>query len=221
VTVYPADIIGKTIDFVKSKSEGESSGHDWWHIFRVHKMAVILAKKECADLFVVELASLLHDLDDWKFNDPDSRRAEAWMQQCRMDKITIEKVVDVIAKVSFKGAGEANKADTIEAQVVQDADRLDAIGAIGIARAFAYGGYKNREIFQPDVAPELHGNFDAYQKNQSHTINHFYEKLLLLKDRLNTASAKKLAERRHQFLTDFLTEFHYEWNFNENSGDQK
>jgi len=221
VAGYSADIITKTIDFVKSKSEGESSGHDWWHIYRVHKLAVYLAKKENADLFIVELASLLHDLDDWKFNDPDSRQAVAWMQQSHLDKVTIEKVSDVIAKVSFKGAGEANKADTIEAQVVQDADRLDAIGAIGIARAFAYGGYKNREIFQPDIAPELHDNFDAYQKNQSHTINHFYEKLLLLKDRLNTASAKKLAERRHQFLEDFLSEFHFEWNFNEFSGDQK
>jgi len=221
VTVYSEDIIAKTIDFVRSKSEGESSGHDWWHIYRVHKLAVYLAKKEKADLFVIELASLLHDLDDWKFNNPDSCQAVDWMQQCNLDKDTIEKVMDVIAKVSYKGAGEANKADTIEAQVVQDADRLDAIGAIGIARAFAYGGYKNREIFQPGITPELHGNFDAYQKNQSHTINHFYEKLLLLKDRLNTSAARKLAEKRHQVLEDFLTEFHAEWNFNEFSEDQK
>jgi uncharacterized protein len=221
VTVYSADIIFKTIDFVKSKSEGESSGHDWWHIYRVRKMAVYLAKEEKADIFVIELASLLHDLDDWKFNTPDSCQAVDWMQKCALDEVTIEKVMDVITKVSYKGAGEANKADTIEAQVVQDADRLDAIGAIGIARAFAYGGYKNREIFRPGISPELHGNFDAYQKNQSHTINHFYEKLLLLKDRLNTSAARKLAEKRHQVLEDFLTEFHSEWNFNEISEDQK
>lgn len=221
MTEYSENIIGKTVDFVRSKSEGESSGHDWWHIYRVHKLAVYLAKKEKADIFVIELSSLLHDLDDWKFNNPDSCQAIDWMHRCGLDNETVEKVIDVISKVSYKGAGEANKADTIEAQVVQDADRLDAIGAIGIARAFAYGGYKNREIFQPDITPELHGDFVAYQKNQSHTINHFYEKLLLLKDRLNTSAAKKLAEKRHQVLEDFLAEFYSEWNFNEFSEGQK
>lgn len=218
---YSAYIISKTADFVKSKSLGESSGHDWWHIYRVHKLAVYLGKQERANLYIVELAALLHDLDDWKFNATGSSHAADWLMQCGVDLGTIQNIVCVIGQVSFKGAGETNRAETIEAKVVQDADRLDAIGAIGIARTFAYGGFNKSEIYNPDDKPGLHENFEAYKKSQSHTINHFYEKLLLLKDRLNTETAKKLSEKRHQFLEDFLSQFYAEWNFNGNPDDQK
>ncbi|HNW88926.1 MAG TPA: HD domain-containing protein [Bacteroidales bacterium] len=211
---YPEEIISKTTDFVKSKSLGESSGHDWWHIYRVHKLAVYIAKQEKADLYIVELAALLHDLDDWKFNAPGSAHAADWLAQCGLETETVQKITSVIGQVSFKGAGEKNMAVTLEAKVVQDADRLDAIGAIGIARAFAYGGYNKSELYNPDEMPALHENFEAYKKSRSHTINHFYEKLLLLKDRLYTETAKKLSEKRHQFLEDFLSQFYAEWNFN-------
>lgn len=221
MAVYSEDIIAKTIDFVKSKSEVESSGHDWWHIYRVHKMALYLAKKEKADLFIVELSALLHDMDDWKFNKPDSCHANDWLNLCKIDPSIKEQVVSTISCVSFLGAGEPNSAVTKEAQVVQDADRLDAIGAIGIARAFAYGGHKNRKMYQPGVAPLLHKNFNEYQKSQSNTINHFFEKLLLLKEKMNTSTAKELAEKRHKILENFLTEFFAEWNFNDLSANQK
>jgi len=213
VSIYSSEIILRTIDFVRSKSEGESSGHDWWHIYRVHKLAVYLAKKENADLFIVELAALLHDLDDWKFNESGSQQALEWLNKCNIQEETIIKILSMIEQVSFKGAGESDKTDTLEARVVQDADRLDAMGAIGIARAFAYGGFKNRELFNPDIKPEIHENFEAYKKSCGHTINHFYEKLLLLKDNLHTASAKILAEERHLFMEEFLSQFYKEWDF--------
>ncbi|HNX06174.1 MAG TPA: HD domain-containing protein [Bacteroidales bacterium] len=221
MAAYPDDIIKKTLDFVKSSSVGEASGHDWWHIYRVHNMAVYLARKERAELFVVELAALLHDIDDWKFNAQGSCKAHAWLTQCGLPENIIQQIVEVIDTVSYKGAGEPNQATTIEAQVVQDADRLDAIGAIGIARTFAFGGSHGREIYNPHCPPLLHANFDAYKKNQSHTINHFYEKLLLLKDRLNTDTAKAMAAERHAFLETFLAEFFAEWNFNAGSETQK
>jgi len=221
VAVYPEDIIAKTIAFVKSETAGEPSGHDWWHIYRVHKMAVYLAAKENADIFIVELAALLHDLDDWKLSESGSCHAFNWLCACGLDSHTIEQITHVIGQVSFKGAGETIKPDTIEGQVVQDADRLDAIGAVGIARAFAYGGYKNRELFHPDVPPGYHADFDAYKSKHSHTINHFYEKLLLLKDRMNTISAKQLAEHRHIILEGFLIEFYAEWYFNDRMEAQK
>ncbi len=221
MTYSKGDIITKTVSFVRSKSEGESSGHDWWHIYRVHRMAKYLAIAEKADNFIVELAALLHDLDDWKFNHDGSNNAAEWLQKSGLDQRLIMKVMEVIEQVSFKGAGQDTHAETIEAQVVQDADRLDAIGAIGVARAFAYGGYKHRELYRPDVLPVLHNDFEAYRNNQSHTINHFYEKLLLLRDRMNTATAKKLAGKRHQFLEFFLSEFYEEWNFPADTVDQK
>lgn len=213
MSIYSSEIILRTIDFVRSKSEGESSGHDWWHIYRVHKLAVYLAKKENADLFIVELAALLHDLDDWKFNESGSQQALEWLNKCDIQEETAHIILSVINQVSFKGAGESDKTDTLEARVVQDADRLDAMGAIGIARAFAYGGFKNRELFNPDIRPGIHENFEAYKKSCGHTINHFYEKLLLLKDNLHTASAKILAEERHLFMEEFLSQFYKEWDF--------
>jgi uncharacterized protein len=212
------NIISETTRFVRSASTGESSGHDWWHIHRVVKLAVYLAEKEKADMFTVRLAALLHDVDDWKFNGSGSQNAENCLRCLHLDEKTIQQVLLIITQVSYKGAGEDTTPDTLEARVVQDADRLDAIGAIGIARAFAYGGSKNRQMFDPDVLPVMHTNFEAYKTTVSHTINHFYEKLLLLKDRLYTASAREFAKKRHAFMEDFLANFFEEWFlFEENS----
>jgi uncharacterized protein len=208
-------IIEKTREYVMREFSGEGSGHDWWHIYRVHKLSVYIAKKENADLFPVEMASLMHELDDWKFNAEGSDKTGHWLQQCQLGNNDIKKIKQIISKVSFKGAGEKSTGLTLEEMVVQDADRLDAMGAIGIARAFAYGGFKNREIYNPDIQPVLHKNFSEYKKSQSHTINHFYEKLLLLSGRMNTATAESLAAKRHQFIEKFLKEFFNEWNFNE------
>ena len=211
-------IISKTIGFVKKRCQGDSSGHDWWHVFRVHKLACYLAQQEQANLFIVEMAALLHDVDDWKFNEMDSQHAAAWLKTCGIDELSCEKILIVIGQVSFRGAGTTDDTNSIEAMVVQDADRLDAMGAIGIARAFAYGGSKNRMIYNPQQTPVLHSNFEEYKKSDSHTINHFYEKLLLLKDRLKTPTARGLASQRHEFMEQFLDQFHNEWYF---SGDQK
>ncbi|MEI6853468.1 MAG: HD domain-containing protein [Bacteroidota bacterium] len=215
LTQTQQNMIAQTIAFVKSGSAGESTGHDWWHIYRVEKLALYLAEKEKAELFLVRLAALLHDVDDWKFNAIGSAHAENWLKSLDVDAETIEKVVHIIAQVSYKGAGEDTMPDSIEARVVQDADRLDALGAIGIARAFAYGGSKNREIYDPEVLPVMHADFEAYKTKVSHTINHFYEKLLLLKDRLHTSAARELAEKRHAFMEEFLKNFFEEWNFEE------
>ena len=204
-------IVAETAEFVKRESAGESSGHDWWHVFRVRNMALHLARTEQADAFLVEMAALLHDVDDWKLGHAKSGKAKLWLLKCELQPETVENITDIIEQVSFKGAGEENRAVSIEAKVVQDADRLDAIGAIGIARTFAYGGSKNREIYNPEVKPVFHADFDAYKKNQSHTINHFYEKLLLLKDKLNTTTAKEIAAERHDFMTAFLKQFYKEW----------
>ncbi len=191
-----AVIIKKTAAFAKQKLSGEGSGHDFWHVYRVWKMAVYLAKKEKADLFTVQLAALLHDIADWKFNDNDkegSILSKKWLQTLQVDDEQINKVCNIIDRVSFKGAGVVNKIESIEGMVVQDADRLDAIGAIGIARTFAYNGFRQREIYNPDIKPKFHKTFASYKKNNSTAINHFYEKLLLLKDLMNTRTAKKIA----------------------------
>lgn len=188
--------ITKTVDFIKNRFSGESSGHDWWHVYRVWRNAVYIEKFEKADLFVIELASLLHDLDDWKFSDKqpnhDPQQARRWLEQLEVDKTTIVHVCQIISDISFKGAGVTSKMNSIEGKIVQDADRLDTIGAIGIGRAFAYGGAIGRIMYDPTIKPTRHHSFEQYQLNQSHTINHFYEKLLLLKDLMNTATAKKL-----------------------------
>ena len=174
-------------------------------------MALHLVRLEGGDMFLVEMAALLHDVDDWKLANAESGKAKQWLKKCELQPETVEKITAIIEQVSFKGAGEENRAATIEAKVVQDADRLDAIGAIGIARTFAYGGSRNREIYNPEVKPVFHTDFDAYKKNQSHTINHFYEKLLLLKDLMNTKTGKKMAEERHEFMKQFLDRFFNEW----------
>ncbi|MCR9133323.1 MAG: HD domain-containing protein [bacterium] len=205
----------KTEQHVREKLEGEGSGHDWWHIHRVRNTALTLAKEEKADIFVVELAALLHDIADHKFHDGDEtigpRVAGAWLEQLQVDEFVINHVKEIIRDVSFKGAGVKTPMRTIEGKVVQDADRLDAIGAIGIARAFAYGGYKKRELYNPEHSPTEHSSFEAYKSDTGPTINHFYEKLLLLKDRMNTRTGKRIAEERHQFMELYLDRFFNEW----------
>ena len=163
----------------------------------------------------MELAALLHDIADWKFNDGDEsagpRQAAAWLNKNGVDPGLVDEVCEIISTLSYKGAGVATPMRTIEGKIVQDADRLDAIGAVGIARTFAYGGYKNRLMYHPEEAPVMHESFEHYKNNKGHTINHFHEKLLLLKDRMNTESAKNLAEQRHLFMENYLDRFHKEW----------
>ena len=208
-------IIDKTCRFVEEKLAGEGSGHDWGHIYRVWNLAKNIAGQEGANLMVVELAALLHDIADWKFHDGDENKgpqmAEQFLAANHVERRVIDPVIEIVASISYKGAGVPTPMKTLEGKVVQDADRLDAIGALGIARTFAYGGYKNRLIYHPEEKPVLHQSFDDYKKNQGHTINHFYEKLLLLKDRMNTASGKRLAEARHQFMQAYLDQFYREW----------
>lgn len=212
------DIITHTADHVRDLMQGESSGHDWWHIYRVWQTSLYIAHHESVDSNVVQLAALLHDIGDWKFHAGDEsvgpRLAREWLESLGVDEGTIAHVCTIIANLSFKGAAVNPAPLSTEGQVVQDADRLDAIGAIGIARAFAYGGAKGREMHDPDAAPILHTSFEQYKSSTGTTINHFHEKLLLLKDRLNTATARQLAEQRHGFMVEFLAQFNAEWNIN-------
>jgi len=208
------DIIQKTSEYIKQEFGDDTSGHDWWHIYRVWKNATTICRHEKADTFVVELAALLHDLDDWKFNeskDETPLRAKTWMEQCNVEPGVIEQVCEIITNISYKGANVENKMKSIEGFIVQDADRLDAIGAIGIGRAFAYGGYKNRPLYDPETPNQMHVSFEEYRNSKSATINHFYEKLLLLKDMMNTATAKRIAEQRHKIMLNFLDQFMNEW----------
>lgn len=211
-------IIDKTCQFVEQKLAGDGSGHDWWHIYRVWNLAKNIAAQEKANLRIVELSALLHDIADWKFHDGDDSKgpqmAEQFLKENQIEREVIDSVVEIVATISYKGAGVATPMKTLEGEVVQDADRLDAIGAMGIARTFAYGGNKNRLMYHPDEKPVMHQSFDDYKKNTGHTINHFYEKLLLLKDRMNTVSARKMAEGRHQFMQAYLDQFYEEWDGN-------
>jgi uncharacterized protein len=208
-------IINKTAEFVKVTLSGQDPGHDWWHVYRVWKNSILIVKNEKADMFVVELAALLHDIADWKFHggsdDIGHQMAREWLEKNSVNEIIISHVCQIIKDVSFKGAGVENKIKTLEGMIVQDADRLDAIGAIGIARSFSYGGHKGRELYNPKIKPVKHKTFEQYKKNNGPTINHFYEKLLLLKDMMNTATAKKIAEHRHKVMEGFLKEFLQEW----------
>jgi uncharacterized protein len=207
-------ILKQTEEHIKNKLSGEGSGHDWWHVYRVWKNAIHIGKHENVTLFVVQLAALLHDISDWKFNDGDDdigpKLAREWLEKMQVEEAVISHVCEIIKEMSFKGAGVRTPMRTKEGMVVQDADRLDAIGAIGIARTFAYGGHKNREIYNPNVKPELHDSFDKYKNGTGPTINHFYEKLLLLKNLMNTKTAKKIAEERHKFMEQFLDRFYKE-----------
>jgi uncharacterized protein len=210
------EIISVTAEYVKSTLLGEGTGHDWWHIDRVWRMAKRIGEVEGADLLVVELAALLHDIADWKAHDGDSSigptKAMDWLRSHNVEAHITEHVGQIIAGISFKGAHVAQPTLSLEGKVVQDADRLDAIGAIGIARAFAYGGSKGRALYDPDNKPMDHRTADSYLKNQGTTVNHFHEKLLLLKDRMNTATGRRIADRRHDFMETFLARFHEEWN---------
>ncbi len=208
------EVINNTARYARETLEGEASGHNWWHVYRVWKMAQNIGQKENADMLVVELAALLHDIADYKMHDGDdsvgSIVAREWLEKQSVDEDIISHVCEIIKEASFKGAKVETKINTIEGKVVQDADRLDAIGAIGIARNFAYGGAKNIEIYNPEVKPELHESFEKYKKNTD-PINHFYEKLLLLKDLMNTESGKVIAQGRHEIMEQFLKDFFNEW----------
>ena len=202
----------ETEKYIQNHFENEGSGHDWWHIHRVRNVALKFAETEGGDKFIIEMAALLHDLDDWKLNgDSEISKTKIWLERLEIEQSQSDKIIQIVEQVSFKGAGVENKAISIEAKVVQDADRLDAIGAIGIARTFAYGGSKGRLIYHPDIKPVIHNSFGSYKNNTAPTINHFYEKLLLLKELLNTDSAKKIAEKRHRFMEVFLEQFYNEW----------
>ena len=208
------EILQKTERFIESEFRSEGSGHDWFHVDRVRKMALRIGEKEGSDLFITEMAALLHDLDDWKIvgaGNHETSKAEKWLNSMGVETAVSKQILQIIDDVSFKGAGIETPVRSIEAAVVQDADRLDAIGAIGIARTFTYGGHKNRLIHDPSILPVMHNSFQEYKSNVAPTINHFYEKLLLLKDRMNTGSARIIAEQRHQFMNEYLSQFFEEW----------
>jgi uncharacterized protein len=207
-------IIHKTEKFVKKTMKGDP-GHDWSHVNRVRNLALYIAKKEKADLFIVELAALLHDVADHKFYGGDAdigpKTARKWLNNLKLDRKTVDLICDIIGEVSFKGAGVKYNMKSIEGKSVQDADKLDALGAIGIARTFSYGGHFGVPMHLPGIKPTYHISFEQYKTNAASTINHFYEKLLLLKDRMHTKTAKKMARRRHKFMEQYLKEFYREW----------
>ena len=208
------DILEKVRSEIQKQFEGEGTGHDWWHIVRVVNTAKSIAEREGANVFLVELSALLHDVGDHKFH----KEVDAQERLIRelLDKVDVsievrDQVIEIVANVSYKGANVETAPTSLEGRVVQDADRLDAIGAIGIARAFAYGGNKERLLYHPDQPPVMHNNFEAYKNDKGHTINHFYEKLLLLKERMQTSTGKKMAEDRHVYMESFLSQFYSEW----------
>lgn len=211
-----ADIIKTTVDFVKKELEGAEAGHDWYHIERVWRLAEHIGEKENANTQVVALAALLHDIADPKFHNGNETLAleisERFLTENNVEADVIQQVLYVIQNISFKNRGEAPKQPSLELQIVQDADRLDAIGAIGIARTFNFGGFKNNLMYDPTIQPKLNMDKEEYKKSNGTTINHFYEKLLLLKDLMNTETGKKLAEERHRFMLGFLDQFYKEWN---------
>ncbi len=210
------DILQKTIDFVKAELNNAEGGHDWWHCYRVWKTAKTIAIKEnYPDIQTIELAALLHDIADSKFNDGDEtigpKKARAFLESLGLEERRLNDIVAVIENISFKGGNFEPNYHSKALDIVQDADRLDAMGAIGIARAFNYGGYKNRALYHPDIKPDMNLSKEAYKKSTAPTINHFYEKLLRLKDRMNTHTAQILAEERHRFMQAYLQQFYREW----------
>lgn len=208
-------IIDKTILFVKSKLEQAEGGHDWFHIERVYKNALLIAEGEDCDVTVVKLGALLHDIADSKFHNGDEsvgpKTARTFLEAQNVTEETILHVIAIIENISFKGGNFEQKFRSKELEIVQDADRLDALGAIGIARTFNYGGFKNRTLYNPEIAPKLSQSKEEYKKSDAPTINHFYEKLLLLKDKMNTDTGKKIAKKRHDFMVHFLAQFYAEW----------
>lgn len=211
------EIIRKTIEFVKETLANAEGGHDWFHIERVYKNALLIAKNERVNTFVVQLGALLHDIADSKFHNGDESKgpkvAREFLFKLNVDSLVIEHVVNIIENISFNKSLENTELFiSEELKVVQDADRLDAIGAIGIARCFNYGGFKNRPLYDPDIAPNLNMSKEIYKASNSPTINHFYEKLLLLKNKMNTKTGKQIAKNRHEYMLDFLDQFYSEWN---------
>ena len=208
-------IIDKTILFVKKQLQDAEGGHDWFHIERVFKNAVLIAQEEVCDVTVVKLGALLHDIADSKFHEGDEeigpKTAREFLESENVSEEIIEHVIQIIKNISFKGGNFQKTFSSKESEIVQDADRLDALGAIGIARTFNYGGFKNRAIYNPSISPKLNMTKEEYKKSDSPTLNHFYEKLLLLKDKMNTETGKKLAQERHRFMETFLSQFYAEW----------
>lgn len=212
----PQNLINDTIAFVKKELEEAEGGHDWFHIERVYKNALLIANGENCDILIVQLGALLHDIADSKFHDGDEtvgpKKARLFLESKNVPENKIVPVINIIENISFKGGHEAKKFSSLELDIVQDADRLDAIGAIGIARTFNYGGFKNRAIYNPEINPNLHMSKEEYKNSDAPTINHFYEKLLLLKDKMNTKTGKEIAAQRHEFMEFFLNQFYDEWN---------
>ena len=207
-------ILKETKSFVKDKLYKEGSGHDWFHVKRVYNLATYLCEKEGGDEFIIKMTALLHDIDDWKFSD-NSKTTENFLKSLSIDEKFIYQIMDIISTMSYKGGVTDSTQNTLEGKIVQDADRLDAMGAIGIARTFTYGGSKHRLMYNPDIKPMNFQNLEQVKQADNHTINHFYEKLLKLKDLINTDTAKQIAEERHRFMEIYLDEFYYEWNFHE------
>mgnify|MGYP000395060525 FL=1 len=210
-------VINNTISFVKTTLKGAEGGHDWFHIERVYKNALLIAKEENVDEFIVSLGALLHDIADAKFYDGDEtvgpKMARTFLENQQVDETTILHIENIINFISFKSSlANGQKFTSPELNVIQDADRLDAIGAIGIARCFNYGGFKNRTLYDPEIAPNLNMTKEEYKKSTAPTINHFYEKLLLLKDKMNTVTGRRIAADRHLFMEQFLNQFYDEWN---------
>ena len=209
-------LLDNTILFVKKQLENAEGGHDWFHMERVYKNAMLIAEGENCDLTVVQLGALLHDIADSKFHNGDEtigpKTARLFLESQNVDEETIQHVVNIIENISFKGGNFEKKFNSIELDIVQDADRLDALGAIGIARTFNYGGFMNRPLYDPEIQPNLNMTKEEYKKNNAPTLTHFYEKLLLLKDKMNTETGKKIALERHKYMEDFLAQFYAEWN---------
>lgn len=208
-----SNIISAAEDYIRKIHLDDSSGHDYWHIKRVESLAVKLAHAENADVFLCRLSALLHDVDDYKTGGDEENLpvAKKLLNEQKISKDIHQRVLSIIRQVSFKGARVVNQPLSIEAMCVQDADRLDAIGAIGIARTFAFGGKSQRSIYDPGIKPVCNSSYSEYKNNNSPTVNHFYEKLLLLKDRMNTDKARQIAVKRHQFMEEFLRQFYLEW----------
>lgn len=208
-------VIHQLILFLKEKFSAEPTGHDWFHLERVWKNAKLISQTEGGNLFVIELAALLHDIADHKFVENADQEADHRIQKIlitlHVNQEIIDQVKEIVKTCSFKG-GLKNEMKSLEGLIVQDADRLDAIGAIGIARTFAFGGKFNRELYNPDIKPVKFKSAEEYRNSRSHTINHFYEKLLLLKDGMNTSTGKGMANQRHQFMENYLNQFYQEWN---------
>lgn len=213
-------IIKKTATYIKNLLGKEATGHDWFHIERVVKNAKIIAKNEGGDIFIIELAALLHDVADWKFYDGDdtvgAKKTKEWLKKLKVNDVIITRVADIVQHISYKGGANKTKIRSLEGKVVQDADRLDALGAIGIGRTFAFGGHSGIVMYDPAIKPKKYKSLNDFKKSikdgRQSTINHFYEKLLLLKGKMNTKTGKKLALLRHKFLKQFLKQFYKEWN---------